>query len=205
MLIARGGIPVGRRASAQNELIEATSNAAHFNGGLKPLEVVLKVGARINRKDSSGSTALITALEMGIYTVKNADVVKWLLEHGADPNVSGESHFKDLEGIPLHFFVVMNKYQMNPTNNKRHRPVIKRLSEGIMKWLLKAGAKVSGVDSQDRTPLHWAAKRDNFRAAQILIAEGAKVMPRDKFGKTPLDYAETARMIKLLKASGARE
>jgi hypothetical protein len=30
-------------------------------------------------------------------------------------------------------------------------------------------------------------------------------MARDKDGKTPLDYAETARMIKLLKAIGATE
>jgi hypothetical protein len=43
------------------------------------------------------------------------------------------------------------------------------------------------------------------RAAEILIRDGAKVMPKDRFGKTPLDYAETAPMIKLLKENGATE
>jgi hypothetical protein len=43
------------------------------------------------------------------------------------------------------------------------------------------------------------------RAAEVLIKEGAKVMARDETGRTPLDYAESAPMIKLLKASGATE
>ena len=30
-------------------------------------------------------------------------------------------------------------------------------------------------------------------------------MPKDKIGKTPLDYAESAEMIKLLKSHGATE
>jgi hypothetical protein len=46
---------------------------------------------------------------------------------------------------------------------------------------------------------------DNVRAAEILIHQGAKVMPRDKQGKSPLDYAESAAMIKLLKDNGAVE
>jgi ankyrin repeat protein len=64
---------------------------------------------------------------------------------------------------------------------------------------------VSAVDSLGRTPLHIAAENDNVQAGEILIKEGAKVMPRDKMGKTPLDYAESAAMIKLLKQNGATE
>jgi ankyrin repeat protein len=79
------------------------------------------------------------------------------------------------------------------------------MAEETLAHLLKAGAKVSGMDSQGRTPLHIAAKFDNVRAAEILIKEGAKVMPRDRTGKTPLDYAESAPMIMLLKQNGATE
>jgi len=53
--------------------------------------------------------------------------------------------------------------------------------------------------------LHVAAVADNVRGAEILIGEGARVMARDTTGKTPLDYAESASMIKLLKANGATE
>ena len=71
--------------------------------------------------------------------------------------------------------------------------------------LLKAGAKVSGMDDDGQTPLHVAAKYNNMEAAEILIREGAKIMPRDRTGKTPLDYAESAEMIRLLKSHGAVE
>jgi ankyrin repeat protein len=64
---------------------------------------------------------------------------------------------------------------------------------------LKAGAKVSGTDERGWTPLHAAARFDNVLLAEILIKEGAKIMPRDNTGKTPLDYAESAAMIRLLK------
>lgn len=84
-------------------------------------------------------------------------------------------------------------------------PNAKPLAEETLSRLLKVGAKISGMDSMGRTPLHIAAKFDNVRAAEILIKEGAKVMPRDKMGKTPLGYAELAVMIKLLKENGATE
>ena len=39
----------------------------------------------------------------------------------------------------------------------------------------------------------------------MLIEAGCKIMPTDRRGKTPLDYAESAEMIKLLKDHGAKE
>ncbi len=50
-----------------------------------------------------------------------------------------------------------------------------------------------------------AARINNVGAAEILIKDGAKVMPKNRLGKTPLDYAESAAMIRLLKENGAIE
>jgi ankyrin repeat protein len=55
------------------------------------------------------------------------------------------------------------------------------------------------------TPLHIAAQKNNIVGAKMLIEAGSKIMPRDDKGKTPLDYAESVEMIKLLKAHGAKE
>jgi hypothetical protein len=37
------------------------------------------------------------------------------------------------------------------------------------------------------------------------LSNYSKVSPKDKFGKTPLDYAESGEVIKLLKQYGATE
>jgi len=76
----------------------------------------------------------------------------------------------------------------------------------VVDALLKAGARVSSTTyDRKQTPLHIAARFQNVKAAELLLKAGAKVMPRDEDGKTPLDLAEKSSMIKLLKAYGAKE
>ncbi len=191
-LISRGGIPVDSMRAAQIVLIEA----AH-NGEIAVMQRAIKEGARIDGAGPNKMTALIAAVYFPIYKRSQVDSIWWLLEHGADPNQKGHSG-----SLPLHIFVAANK---NTLAGAWDRPDAKPMAEEALARLLKAGAKVSGMDSQGRTPLHVAAELDNVRAAEVLIKEGAKLMARDVTGKTPLDYAESAPMIKLLKASGATE
>jgi ankyrin repeat protein len=81
-------------------------------------------------------------------------------------------------------------------------PVYARL---VIESLLRHGALVSARDSDGMTPLHIAAEKNNIIGAKMLIEAGSKIMPKDDKGKTPLDYAESAEMIKLLKDHGAKE
>ncbi len=197
LLVSRGGIPIDASKTAQLILVEAAGD-----GDVKGMEAAVAAGARLNAPVSDGTTALINALRMGVYTRTTAEVIRWLLDKGADPNGKGKSGFQGLEGIPLHIFVAMNSSTMKGVAG---RPGTKARAEETLARLLTAGAKVSGMDTKRRTPLHVAAISDNVRAAEVLIREGARVMARDKEGRTPLDYAESAAMIKLLKANGATE
>ncbi|MBI3806519.1 MAG: ankyrin repeat domain-containing protein [Nitrospirae bacterium] len=159
-------------------------------------------GGRIdaNAKDDRDQTALIVALRDPIYKEQQYRTIKLLFELGADPNITGESLYTDLEGIPIHLAVAMNVATLNePSGDSR------RLASLVFKDLLKHGGKVAYRDSKGRTALHIAAKYDNLVAAKILIAHGATIMPRDNSGKTPLDYAESAAMINFLKSHGATE
>jgi len=208
-LMSRGGIPVDSTEAAQVALIEAAGEGAASadlrhdqEGVVAKMELAVKQGARINIAGPDNETALIAAVRMGVYGRASADSIEWLLDHGADPNQKGDSGFQGIEGLPLHIFVAMNK---NTLLGVPSRPDAKPMAEETLARLLKAGAKVSGMDSQNRTPLHLAAKFDNVRAAEVLIKEGAKVMARNVAGRTPLDYAESAPMINLLKANGATE
>lgn len=198
LLVSRGGIPVNASKSAQLALVEAGGS-----GDLDGIKVAIAAGGRVNGRDPTGRTALINAVRTPLYERTRAEAIWWLLDNGADPNITGDSGFKGLDGIPLHIFVAMNKRTLEGA--ARRSSEVRVLAEETLIRLIRAGAKVSGMDSSRKTPLHIAAEFDNIRAAEVLIQEGARVMARDKEGRTPLDYAESAGMIRLLKANGATE
>jgi ankyrin repeat protein len=190
LLVSRGGFPVERQSLLQLKLVEAASRH-----DIQVMETATKGGAQINRPDAGKRTALTAAVgDFPIAEPSDVLAIVWLLDHGADPNLRGDGK------LPLHEFVSRSIFL-----NGKKGPYLKQLSEDTLDHLLKAGAKISGVDETGRTPLHLAAIYDMVGAAEILIKEGAKVMPRDKTGKTPLDYAESAAMIRLLKQNGATE
>ena len=202
LLVSRGAIPVEKEVAAQLVFVEAAGN-----GDIATMRRMLISGASIDGTNVVGMTALINAVRKPILRRHDAETIWWLLDKKADPNVQGESALGDKEfgligGIPLHVFVAMN----NPTlRGMDNFPEAKALIEETFTRLLKAGAKVSGMDKQGRTPLHVAAHNDNVVAAESLIRAGARLMARDAKGKTPLDYAESASMIALLKNHGATE
>lgn len=195
LLESYGVSKISAQEEAQVRLIKA---AADHN--LSGIIQALKSGARIDEKDSTGLTPLIAALRDPLYDNKQFLVVDHILNQGADPNLTGDSGFKDLEGIPIHMVVVMNTLTMN-----KPRQDSDKIATKVMRKLLTSGAKVSAMDSCGRTALHLAAKYNNVVAARILLEFGCRVIPKDNQGKTPLDYAESAEMIKLLKHHGAKE
>jgi len=190
-----GAKPLDSAEAAQLRLTFAASI-----GDVKSIRRELSKGADINSRDSlDHTTALIQAVSFG-----RLEAVKLLLSLRGDPRRSGY-----VSGITL--------FATNPFQSRQgslpigmctplHAATLYGGFPEIIRVLLKAGARVSSTDCyKNLTPLHLAAKFESATAATVLLKEGAKVMAKDSDGKTPLDYAESGPVIKLLKAYGARE
>ena len=126
----------------------------------------------------------------------------FLLDIGADVNQQGRGSFGMT--FPLHQIVYCSSFLFN-AERKKDISYDTSYAKEILLQLIKRGAYVAAEDEDGLTPLHVAAKRDNLYAAQLLLKSGTKVMPKDKSGKEPLDYAKSSEMIKLLKSYGAKE
>ena len=66
---------------------------------------------------------------------------------------------------------------------------------------------VHATDDHLKTPLHWAAERDNHDVAKVLLYSGAELEARTSWGATPLDWAATmgsTKVADLLLARGAQ-
>ena len=130
------------------------------------------------RSQDDNSTPLHRAAGNG-----RAEVVRILLEHGADP-------------------IAQNKRGWAPLHRASDRGHVE-----VVSLLIGYGAGVSARDKQGWTPLHWAADRGHVEVAGVLLEHGADAAAPDEQGWTPLHrasdqgHAELARV--LLERGGA--
>ena len=208
LLLSRGGSPVGDASSAQFALL-----ASAERNDVSGMERAIQSGAHMN-KLVGDYTALLVAVGGFIHREQQLAAIRWLLDHGADPNVG--SRFD----LPLHRFVFSSSFTLNSLSKLQDEDFkameqssgrefsaqrVVALNREILIRLLKAGAKMSTLNNYGWTALHYAARFDNLMAAEVLIMEGAKISQRDPNGKRPLDYAQSPTMIKLLKTDAAAE
>ena len=113
---------------------------------------------RCNRPVPSPIHSCVPPLYIAAET-SSRDVVRVLLEHGADPNLISEDG-----NVPLHL-AVRNNWDFDGD---------------VMRALIRV-SNVNCCDCQDaRTPLHYAAWENNTHAAEVLLeAEGIDVNAQD--------------------------
>jgi len=114
----------------------------------------------------------------------NIKVVSKYLDAGQDVNTQG------YRGKALHYAAKDGQYEM-------------------VKFLISKGADVNAHARNwgDLTPLHYAASpiiNVGAKVAELLIDEGADINAKDSDGETPLDYADDAKILDLLRKRGGK-
>ena len=160
------GVDVNRELRLNGHPMSPLALAAYL-GYEDVAQTLIANGSDIDWRDSWGTTALHYA------TYKNScAVIRVLVEHGADVNVSSER-----KGTPLHSAAAIA--------DKVDTLEAARL-------LLELGADVNAPRPRDRkTPLHAAVKSGNLPLVRLLVAHGADVHAQDVGGSTPIEWAET--------------
>ena len=116
-------------------------------------QVLLEHNANINSQIIHGDTPLHWVLSRCRSSGKLADMVRLLLEYGADPNIYDDDHT-----TPLH----------------------QASSHGLLeaaRLLLSHGAKVDEKDKRGRTPLQAAASNGHHEMTKLLVEYGAVPPP----------------------------
>ncbi|RKK23082.1 hypothetical protein BFJ63_vAg14423 [Fusarium oxysporum f. sp. narcissi] len=96
----------------------------------------------------------------------NEKVVRLLIDHGANPNMTSKSEGLSLLGQAIHFG-----------------------NDAVVLTLLDAGINIEGDDRDESRPIHAAAARGTKTVVQSLIERGVSVNRRSATGLFPLDYA----------------
>ncbi len=155
-----------------------------------------------------------------------SDVVKLVLQTGADVNLLRNSQNVDVSGIagssdkliPLGIAVearkpemvallIANKANVNLGDHEGQTPLhLAACAEGdvLVKVLLGLGARVNARDVWRGTPLHKAVSCRNEPAAKFLIQSGAPVNAEDNAHNTPLSMAKGTSLEPLLRPRSGR-
>ncbi len=124
----------------------------------------------INATDSRGSTALIVAAYYN-----NTDAVKVLLEAGAHTDLQDGMGNTALMGVCFKGYTEVGKI------------------------LLNGNATVDMPNGNGATALTFAATFGHAGLVKLLLEHGADKTRRDRFGKSPVDYARIQENIEALK------
>lgn len=127
-------------------------------GDLERVKQIVAVDKNsVNAKNKYGNTPLHKA-----YWEKNFEMVKYLVEKGADVNAK-------------------NKWLETPLHEAAANGQLK-----VIEYLITNKADVNAKDKENVTPLHKAAFWQNLELVKYLIGKGADVSLQDKAGNTLL-------------------
>ncbi|TMW69780.1 hypothetical protein Poli38472_001936 [Pythium oligandrum] len=127
------------------------------------------------------------------------ELIKILLEHGADPNSTNSIGYSALSVVSrsgrvqvMHLLLEHGadvNFQSNPNGRAPLSTAAKRGSLEAVQLLLSHGADINATCLKGKTALHYACRRRNPNILLHLIAHGADLNVGDASGQSPLHEA----------------
>ncbi|XP_022072876.2 histone-lysine N-methyltransferase EHMT2 isoform X1 [Acanthochromis polyacanthus] len=136
-------------------------------GNLEIVGMLLETGqVDVNAQDSGGWTPIIWAAEH-----KHVDVIKSLLNRGADVSINDKSRLSHQElNVCLHWAAYAGNVD-------------------IAELVLNAGCSLASVNVHGDTPLHIAAREGYLDCVTLFLSRGADIDVMNREGDTPLTLA----------------
>lgn len=136
------------------------------------INLLLSLGADVNEVNLCGRSAIVMAC-------KNSDerVARYLVQHGADPNLSDFFGHNALHSCFLDYPLSLLDFG------------VFRLKSGLLKLLAPLMADVNVATTTGMTALHLAAQRVKADDIRIILEAGANPLTRDNLGRTPLHFS----------------
>lgn len=197
------GVDVNSRSRDQRTLLHDAS----VSGYLKIVERLLDMGADVNAVDSSLNTPL--------HLAEDIELVRKLVSAGANisaKNCSGKiplhiASVNDREDVAL--FLLRSYLEPDASNEQgitRFMSVLISGSERLARHMLDLDADVHKLSNAGENVLHFCSYIYNIELAREIVARGANVNARTKYGMTPVLEACIAvnlKLVRLLVDNGA--
>jgi uncharacterized protein len=183
-----------RRCERNNDQLTSKLIIAAGLGNLESVEEAIAEGVNINSIGSEGNTALFSASAWG-----HINVVRTLLNNGADPNVGKENDGE----TPL--MIAISNIKLANYINKSFG---EKEQLEVVKLLLEAGANIDQRTYDGWNALMIASNANNEDSVRLLLQSGADVYSVNKENKSALYYAsnsECKKIVELLERFGATQ
>jgi len=167
-------------------------HTAAREGNLKEVRRQLAWGVNVNRRHFyTRDTLLIEAAANG-----HLDVVKLLIENGADVNLKGEAWYGPLHAAASKGYIEVVKILLENGADvnifQQNKPLHNVAMNGhieVAEILLAHGADINAKGTDEAAPLHTAVSNNQLAMVKWLLSKGANVNSRASYNCTALHSA----------------